>query len=105
MDTGTRVDDALQFIRVLADLKPPDIRCLRIMASEPPHLDAVNLQRQAIGKPTVRQWHPSDIARQHPGLKMRTGYFCQCLPATTSFPDDMRYSRVQGVNPEYVIIP
>jgi hypothetical protein len=53
-ETGTRVDDEMLFIRVLADLDPPHVRCLRIMAADPPNLDAVNQQRQAIGEPTVR---------------------------------------------------
>jgi hypothetical protein len=67
-ETSTKVDDEMLFIRVLADLDPPHIRCLRIMAAEPPYLDAVNRQRQAVGEPVVRQWHPSDIANQDPGL-------------------------------------
>lgn len=57
-ETGTKVDDEMLFIRVLADLYPPHIRCLRIMATEPPHLDAINRQRQAIGgeRPRRRRW-------------------------------------------------
>jgi hypothetical protein len=85
-ETGTRVDDELLFIRVLADLDPPHIRCLRIMATEPPHLDAINRQRQAVGEPAVRQWHPSDIASQDPGLETRSGHCCPSWPATTSSP-------------------
>jgi hypothetical protein len=50
-DTGTNVDDGLPFIRVLADLDPPHIRCLRIMAAGPSHLDAINRQRLAIDEP------------------------------------------------------
>jgi hypothetical protein len=34
VSAGTNVDDELLFIRVLADLGPPHIRCLRIMATE-----------------------------------------------------------------------
>jgi hypothetical protein len=34
-DTGTRVDDELLFIRVLADLDEPHIRLLRLMQNTP----------------------------------------------------------------------
>jgi hypothetical protein len=48
-DAGTKVDDELLFIRVLDDLDAPHIRLLRLMSTEPPHLDALNRQRQAVG--------------------------------------------------------
>jgi hypothetical protein len=35
---------------------------------EPPHLDAVNLQRKAIGGSAVPQWPSSGIVSQGPGL-------------------------------------
>jgi hypothetical protein len=68
-DSGTKVDDELLFIPVHADPDPPHIQCLRIMADGPPHLDAISRQRLTIGESPVRQWHPSDIAHQDPGLK------------------------------------
>lgn len=102
-DTGTKVDDELLFIRVLADLDPPHIRCLRIMAAGPPHLDAINRQRLATGEPPVRQWHPSDIAHQDPGLKNSVWAL---LPVLAShqliYGGDMVLTRA-GREPEYVI--
>lgn len=49
-DTGTKVNDELLFIRVLADLDEPHVRLLRLMST------------------AVRQWHPDEIASQDPGL-------------------------------------
>jgi hypothetical protein len=49
-DTGTRVDEELQFIRVLADLDEPHIRLLRLMST------------------SVSQWPPWRILEQDPGL-------------------------------------
>jgi hypothetical protein len=85
-DTGTKVDDELLFIRVLADLGPPHIRCLRIMATEPPHLDAINEQRLAVGEPAVFQWHPSNVAQHDPGLKDVVWTLMSVLAATSSSP-------------------
>jgi hypothetical protein len=79
-DTGTKVDDELLLIRVLADLDPPHIRCLRIMAAGPPHLDAINRHRLATGEPpgspvaSVRHRPPrSRPERLGPGAAARTG--------------------------------
>lgn len=49
-DTGTKVDEELLFIRVLADLDEPHIRLLRLMSTEPD-----------------RQWHPLNIIEKDPG--------------------------------------
>lgn len=67
-DTGTKVDTEMLFIRVLADLDEPHVRLLRLMNTAPPHLDAINRQRLGINEPPIRQWHPSDIVEQDPGL-------------------------------------
>jgi hypothetical protein len=67
-DTCTKVDTEMLFIRVLADLDEPHVRLLRLMSTAPPHLDGVNRQMMATGSPIVRQWHPSDVSEQDPGL-------------------------------------
>lgn len=43
-DTGTKVDNELLFIRVLADLDEPHIRCLRTMANAPKRHDPYHQQ-------------------------------------------------------------
>lgn len=43
-DTGTRVDDEIAFVRMLADLDPVHIRVLKIMSRRPKHLDQVAAQ-------------------------------------------------------------
>jgi hypothetical protein len=60
-ETGTRVDEELLFIRVLADLDEPHIRLLRLMSTSPRHL-------VSMGLPDVRQWYPWSIAEADPGL-------------------------------------
>lgn len=102
-ETGTRVDDELLFIRVLADLDPPHIRCLRIMATEPPHLDAINRQRQAVGEPAVRQWHPSDIASQDPGLENAVWALLPVLARNHLISGGYDVITRAGHEPEYVI--
>jgi hypothetical protein len=68
-DTGTKVDEEMLFIRVVAELDEPHIRLLRLMSIPPPSLDALNRQqRLAIGEPPIRQWHPPEIAQVDPGL-------------------------------------
>lgn len=59
-DTGTKVDEELLFIRVLADLDEPHIRLLRVMSTVPPHLAQRDLE--------ARQWYPWSIAQADPGL-------------------------------------
>ena len=101
--TGTKVDDELLFIRVPADLDPPHIRYLRIMAAGLPHLDAINRQRLATGEPPVRQWHPSDIAHQDPGLKNSVWAPLPVLAGhRLIYGGDMVLTRA-GRKPEYVI--
>jgi hypothetical protein len=104
-ETGTKVDDEMLFIRVLADLDPPHIRCLRIMATEPPRLDAMNRQRQAVGEPTVRQWHPSDIASQDPGLKDTVWALLPVLARNHLVAGGHEVITWAGREPEYVITP
>ena len=67
-DTGTKVDDELLFIRVLADLDAPHIRVLRIATTVPPRRDPFARQMEADGRSPVRQWYPSSIAEADPGL-------------------------------------
>jgi hypothetical protein len=104
-DTGTKVDDELLFIRMLADLDPPHIRCLRIMATNPPHLDPINQQRLAVGESAVRQWHPSDIARQDPGLKDVVWALLPVLARHHLISGGYEVLTRAGREPEYVITP
>jgi hypothetical protein len=67
-DIGTKVDQQLIYLRTIDDLDEPHIRLLRLMASLPPHQDAVNRQREAIGEAPIRQWHPSDLGQSDPGI-------------------------------------
>jgi hypothetical protein len=67
-DTGTKVDKQLIYLRVIDDLDEPHIRLLRLMTTKPPHQDAVNRQREAIGEAPVRQWHPSDLGQADLGI-------------------------------------
>lgn len=67
-DTGTKVDEELLFVRVLADLDSPHIRVLRITSTIPPHLDAIRQQMESIGRDPVRQWYPWSIGEADPGL-------------------------------------
>jgi len=104
-ETGTKVDDEMLFIRVLADLDPPHIRCLRIMATQPPQLDAINRQRLAVGEPAVRQWHPSDIAGQDPGLKETVWALLPVLARNHLITGGHEVITWAGREPEYVITP
>ena len=102
-EKGTKVDDELLFIRVLADLDPPHIRCLWIMRSEPPHQDAVNRQRKAIGEAPVRQWHPSDIAAQDPGLTDAVWALLPVLARHQLISGGYEVLTWAGREPEYII--
>lgn len=102
-DTGTKVDDELLFIRMLADLDPPHIRCLRIIVTNPPHLDPINQQRLAVGEPAVRQWHPSDIAQQDPGLKDVVWALLPLLARHHLISGGYEVLTWAGREPEYVI--
>jgi hypothetical protein len=50
-DTGTKVDAELIFIRVLADLDAPHIRCLRVMAGAPEHSDPYYRRPWRVARP------------------------------------------------------
>ena len=104
-DTGTKVDDELLFIRALDDLDSPHIRCLRIMATEPPHLDAVNRQMLAVGRQTIRQWHPSDIAQQDSGLADAVEALLPVLDRNGLISGGHEVITQAGHEPEYVITP
>lgn len=46
-ETGTRVDNEIAFVRMLAGLDPVHIRVLKIMSGRPKHLDQVAVQMNA----------------------------------------------------------
>lgn len=50
-DIGTKVDDEMAFVRVLADLDAVHVRVLRIMSQRPPQLDQVARQMNAEDDP------------------------------------------------------
>jgi len=60
-DTGTKVDEELLFIRVLADLDEPFIRLLRLTSSIPRDLGEKSIE-------DVRHWFPWNIGEADPGL-------------------------------------
>jgi hypothetical protein len=69
-DVGTKVDEEIAFVRMLADLDPVHIRVLKIMSRRPEHLDRVALQMNAADDPkAVRQWYPWSIVQADPGLE------------------------------------
>ena len=90
-DVGTKVDDEMLFIHVLADLDPPHIRCLRIMATEPPHLDAVNQQGRPSAKPLSASGTPQTSPPRTAASKTPYGHCCLYWPATTSSPAATKY--------------
>jgi hypothetical protein len=104
-DTGTKVDTQMLFIRVLADLDEPHVRLLRLMSTAPPHLDAVNRQMQAVGSPVVRQWHPSDIGEQDPGLADFVWGLLTALDRHQLISGGYDVLTRAGHEPEYVITP
>jgi hypothetical protein len=68
-DTGTKVDNEIAFVRMLADLDPVHIRVLKIMSRRPGHLDQVAVQMNAADDPkAARQWYEWSIAAADPGL-------------------------------------
>jgi hypothetical protein len=99
------VDDELLFIRVLADLDEPHIRLLRLMSTAPPHLDAVNRQMQAVGRPAIRQWHPSDISVQDPGLADVVWGLLPVLDRHQLISGGYDVLTTSGQEPEYTITP
>ena len=69
-DSGTKVDDEIAFVRMLADLDPVHIRVLKIMSRRPKHRDKVAGQLNAADDPkAVRQWYEWSIVEADPGLK------------------------------------
>ncbi len=69
-DTGTKVDEELYFLRVLASIDPVHVRVLKILSRRPPHLDPVAEQMNRLGDPrAVRQWYPWSVTSQDPGLE------------------------------------
>jgi hypothetical protein len=69
-DLGTKVDEEIAFVRMLADLDPAHLRVLKIMSRRPKHLDRVALQMNAADDPkAVRQWYPWSIVQADPGLE------------------------------------
>jgi hypothetical protein len=69
-DVGTKVDNEIAFVRMLADLDPVHIRVLKIMSRRPKHLDRVALQMNATDDPkAARQWYEWSITHEDPGLE------------------------------------
>ena len=66
-------------------------------------MDAVNQQRQAIGEPAVRQWHPSDIASQDPGLADTVWALLPVLARNHLIAGGYEVLTWAGREPEYVI--
>jgi hypothetical protein len=80
-DVGTRVDDEIAFVRMLADLDPVHIRMLKIMSRRPEHLDQVADQMNAADDPrAARQWYAWSLAEADRGLGVCTER-CGCLGA------------------------
>jgi hypothetical protein len=67
-DTGTKVDEELLFIRVLADLDEAHIRVLRITNTTQPRVVRTIRSTEDDIREEERRWHPKTIARADPGL-------------------------------------
>jgi len=104
-DTGTKVDDELLFIRILADLDAPHIRVLRITSTVPPHLDAIGQQMEAIGRDPVRQWYPWSIAEADPGLTDAAWALLDTLERHRLLWSSGEHLTQFGHQPEYTITP
>jgi hypothetical protein len=104
-DVGTKVDRQLVYLRVIDDLDEPHVRLLRLMTTTPPHLDAVNRQKEKIGEPPVRQWHPSDLGQADPGIAEVVWSLLPVLArhGLISGGDDV--ITWAGREPEYVVTP
>jgi hypothetical protein len=82
-DTGTRVDQEIAFVRMLADLDPVHIRVLKIMSRRPPHLDQVAAQMNRTDDPKyARQWYEWSIVDADPGLEGSVWGRCRCSNGT-----------------------
>ena len=69
-DVGTKVNDEIAFVRMLADLDLDHIRVLKIMIRRPKHLDRVAVQMNAADDPrAARQWYAWSIVEADPGLE------------------------------------
>jgi hypothetical protein len=104
-DTGTKVDIQLIYLRVIDDLDEPHIRLLRLMATRPPHQDAVNQQREAINVVPVRQWHPSDLSQADPGLAEVVWSLLPVLDRHGLISGGYEVLTSAGREPEYEITP
>jgi hypothetical protein len=96
-ETGTKVDDELVFIRVLADLDEAHIRVLRIMTTVPDHLSARGLD--------VRQWYPWSIAQADPGLADPVWALLRVLEYHALVWSSGEAITPYGMQPEYTITP
>lgn len=104
-DTGTKVDQELVYLRVLADLDEPHVRLLRLMATKPPHQDAVNRQMEAGGREPIRQWHPSDLGQADPGLAEVVWSLLPVLDRHGLISGGYDVLTQSGHEPEYTITP
>jgi hypothetical protein len=96
-DTGTKVDDELVFIRVLADLDEAHIRALRIMTVVPTHLSTMGLE--------ARQWYPWSIAQADPGLADTAWTLLRLLEHHALIWSSGEQLVPGGREPEYTITP
>ena len=72
-DVGTKVNDEIAFVRMLADLDLDHIRVLKIMIRRPKHLDRVAVQMNAADDPrAARQWYAWSIVEADPGRPKNT---------------------------------
>jgi hypothetical protein len=104
-DIGTKVDKQLIYLRVIDDLDEPHIRLLRLMTTKPPHQDAVNRQREAIGEPPVRQWHPSDLGQADPGIAEVVWSLLPVLERHGLISGGNYVLTWAGREPEYIVTP
>jgi len=104
-DTGTKVDTQLIYLRVIDDLDEPHVRLLRLMTTKPPHQDAVNQQREAIGEAPVRQWHPSDLGQADPGIAEVVWSLLPGLAGHGLISGGYEVLTWAGHEPEYIVTP
>jgi hypothetical protein len=104
-DIGTKVDKQFIYLRVIDDLDESHIRLLRLMITKPPHQDAVNRQREAIGEPPVRQWHPSDLGQADPGIAEVVWSLLPVLERHGLISGGNMALTWAGREPEYIITP
>ena len=69
-DNGSKVDNEIAFVRMLADLDPVHIRVLKIMSRRPKHLDQVAKQMNATDElKAARQWYEWSILHAGPASR------------------------------------